>query len=160
MTMTPWNLPHGQWSKKLTMTMTPSILSMVKLTNFDHLTTVILKFWPWSWSKIFDHLTVTPGRRPNFDHLTTVILKFWPWSWSKIFDHLTVTPGRRPNGQKIVVIFFFFFLWSTDVGLQLARRLSHRVPRGQLLLAAPKDSLERYHKHNNNKYQRNRPRES
>ena len=34
------------------------------------------------------------------------------------------------------------------------RRLSHRVPRGQLLLAAPKDSLERYHKHNNNKYQR------
>ena len=33
---------HGQWSK---------------LTNFDHLTTVILKFWLWSWSKIFDHLT-------------------------------------------------------------------------------------------------------
>ena len=50
--------------------------------------------------------------------------------------------------------------WSTDVGLQLARRLSHRVPRGQLLLAAPKDSQSRYHKHNNNKYQRNRPRES
>ena len=29
MTMTPWNLPHGQWSKKLNMTMTPSILPMV-----------------------------------------------------------------------------------------------------------------------------------
>ena len=29
MTMTSWNLPHGQWSKKLTMTMTPSILPMV-----------------------------------------------------------------------------------------------------------------------------------
>ena len=25
MTMTPWNLPHGQWSKKLTMTTKPSI---------------------------------------------------------------------------------------------------------------------------------------
>ena len=67
--------------------------SMVKLTNFDHLTTVILEFWPWSWSKM-----------AIFDHLTTAILKFWPWSWSKIFDHLTMTPGRRPNGQKIVVI--------------------------------------------------------
>ena len=66
---------------------------MVKLTNFDHLTTVILEFWPWSWSKM-----------AIFDHLTTAILKFWPWSWSKIFDHLTMTPGRRPNGQKIVVI--------------------------------------------------------
>ena len=67
--------------------------SMVKLTNFGHLTTEILEFWPWSWSKI-----------AIFDHLTTAILKFWPWSWSKIFDHLTMTPGRRPNGQKIVVI--------------------------------------------------------
>ena len=95
MTMTPWNLPHGQWSKKLTMTMTPSILPLVngQLTNFDHLTTVILEFWPWSWSKM-----------AIFDHLTTAILKFWPWSWSKIFDHLTMTPGRRPNGHKIVVI--------------------------------------------------------
>ena len=33
--------------------------------NFDHLTMVMLKFWPWSWSKIFDHMTMTPGRRPN-----------------------------------------------------------------------------------------------
>ena len=66
---------------------------MVKLANFDHLTTAILKFWPRSWSKM-----------ANFDHLTTVILKFWPWSWSEIFDHLTMTPGRRPNGQKIMVI--------------------------------------------------------
>ena len=66
---------------------------MVKLTNFDHLTTVILEFWPWSWSKT-----------AIFDHLTTAIFKFWPWSWSKIFDYLTMTPGHRPNGQKIVVI--------------------------------------------------------
>ena len=66
---------------------------MVKITNFDHLTMAILKFWLWSWSKMV-----------NFDHLTTDNLKFWPWSWSKIFDHLTMTPGRRPNGQKIMVI--------------------------------------------------------
>ena len=31
--------------------------------HFDHLTMVILKFW--SWSKIFDHMTMTPGPRPN-----------------------------------------------------------------------------------------------
>ena len=41
MTMTPWNLPHGQWSKKLTMTMKPSFCpwSMVKIDQFwpfDH----------------------------------------------------------------------------------------------------------------------------
>ena len=33
MIMTPWNLPHGQWSKKLTMTMTPSFLAMVMVKN-------------------------------------------------------------------------------------------------------------------------------
>ena len=33
--------------------------------NFDYLTMVIFKFWLWSWSKIFDHMTMTPGRRPN-----------------------------------------------------------------------------------------------
>ena len=32
------------------------------MANFDHLTTKISKFWPWSWSKIFDHLTMTPGQ--------------------------------------------------------------------------------------------------
>ena len=41
--------------------MTPSILLMV--TNFDHMTTVILQFWLWLWSKM-----------TNFDHLTTEIL--------------------------------------------------------------------------------------
>ena len=25
--------------------------------NFDPLTMVMLKFWPWSWSKNFDHMT-------------------------------------------------------------------------------------------------------
>ena len=35
--------------------------------NFDHLGMVMLKFWPRSWAKIFDHMsmTMTPGRRPN-----------------------------------------------------------------------------------------------
>ena len=33
--------------------------------NFDHLTIVILKFWPWSWSKHDQNMTNTPGRRPN-----------------------------------------------------------------------------------------------
>ena len=31
--------------------------------NFDHLTLVMLKFWPWSGSKSFDHMTMTPGCR-------------------------------------------------------------------------------------------------
>ena len=30
--------------------------------NFDHLIMVILKFSPWSWSKILNHVTMTPGR--------------------------------------------------------------------------------------------------
>ena len=33
--------------------------------NFDHLTIFISKFWPWSWSIIFDHMTMTPARRSN-----------------------------------------------------------------------------------------------
>ena len=69
---------------------------MVKLTNFDHLTTAILKFWPRSWYKM-----------ANFDHLTTVILKFWPWSWSKIFDHLTMTSGRTV-GQMVKKSWSFY----------------------------------------------------
>ena len=27
--------------------------------NFDHLTMFFLKFWPWSWSKFFDNMTMT-----------------------------------------------------------------------------------------------------
>ena len=34
------------------------------MTNVVHLTMVILKFWPWSWGQIFDHLTMTPGHDP------------------------------------------------------------------------------------------------
>ena len=49
---------HGQW---------------LKLANFDHLTKVILRFWPWSWSKIFDHLTMTPGSRPNGQKIVVIV---------------------------------------------------------------------------------------
>ena len=76
MIMTPWNLPHGQWSKKLTMTMAvwhPRFCQWSKLTNFDHLTMEILKFWTWSWSKFFDHLTMTPGRRPNGQKIVAIL---------------------------------------------------------------------------------------
>ena len=43
----------GGGIKALTMTMTPRNfpMVMVKMTNFDHLTAVILKFWLLSWSK-------------------------------------------------------------------------------------------------------------
>ena len=30
--------------------------------NSDHLTSIILEFWPWSWSKIIDRMTMTCGR--------------------------------------------------------------------------------------------------
>ena len=133
MTMTPWNLTHGQWSKNLTMT-TDTLefppWSMVKnviqcsnfvvksrVNHFDHGKFV---FWPWSWSKwvffgiiscqnlrltisTMKNLDFGHGHGRNFDHLTVVILKFWPWSWSTFFDHMTMTPARRPYGQKIMV---------------------------------------------------------
>ena len=53
----------GGAGKALTMTMTPSISPTdgqnLHFTIFDRLAMVILKFWPWS--KIFYHLTITPG---------------------------------------------------------------------------------------------------
>ena len=47
---------------------------------FDHLTTAILKFWPWSWSKSFDHLTMTPGRRPNGQKIVVILPP--PLTWA------------------------------------------------------------------------------
>ena len=47
--------------------------------NFDHLTMVILKFWPWLWSKNFDHMTMTPGRRPNGQKIMVALPSVkWP----------------------------------------------------------------------------------
>ena len=56
--------------------------------NFDHLTMVILKFWPWSLSKFFDHLTMTPRRRPNGQKIMVAL------------------PPPPPNCLKIVEVFF------------------------------------------------------
>ena len=56
---------------------------MVKMANFDHMTTAILKFWPWSWSKIFDHLTITPGRGPIGQKIMVIlppkVKPVFPW---------------------------------------------------------------------------------
>ena len=41
--------------------------------NVDHLTTSLLKFWPWS--KIFDHMIMTV-RRPNGQKIMVALL-FW-----------------------------------------------------------------------------------
>ena len=46
------------------------------MADFDHLTTDILKFWSWSWSKIFDHLTMTPGRGPNGQKIMVILVSF------------------------------------------------------------------------------------
>ena len=40
------------------------LLRQKKISCSVNLTMVMLKFWPWSGSKIFDHMTMTPGRRP------------------------------------------------------------------------------------------------
>ena len=41
--------------------------------NLDHLTMVILKFWPWSWSKNLDHMTMTPGRMSNSQEIMVAL---------------------------------------------------------------------------------------
>ena len=105
MTMTPWNLPHGQWSKKLTMTMKPSISPMVSgqggggkaptmtMTpwNLTHgqwskkltMATDILESAPWSIVKmvILRSNFVVRSTVYHFDHRKFV---FRPWPWSKL----------------------------------------------------------------------------
>ena len=50
-------------------------LGVTSTFNLDHLTTAILKFWPWLiWLKIFDHSTMTPGRRPNGQIIKVILL--------------------------------------------------------------------------------------
>ena len=64
MTMTPWNLTHGQWSKNLTMA------------------TDILESAPWSMVKkvILWSIFVVRSKVNHFDHKKFV---FRPWPWSK-----------------------------------------------------------------------------
>ena len=64
MTMTPWNLTHGQWSKNLTMA------------------TDILESAPWSMVKmviLWSNLVVK-SKVYHFDHRK---FAFRPWLWSK-----------------------------------------------------------------------------
>ena len=81
--------------------------SWSKKTNFDHLTTAISKFWPWSRSKIFDHLTMTPERRPNGQKFM-VILPPPPPSLGvdcskTVFTQLPLNPARyKSTYQKVV----------------------------------------------------------
>ena len=64
MTMTPWNLTHGQWSKNLTMA------------------TDTLESAPWSMVKmvVFWSILVVKSKVYHFDHRK---FAFRPWSWSK-----------------------------------------------------------------------------
>ena len=70
MTMTPWNLAHGLWSKNLTMA------------------TDILESAPWTMVKMVFLCSnlVVESKVYHFDHRK---FGFWPWSWSK-FYHLTM----------------------------------------------------------------------
>ena len=102
MTMTPWNMTHGQWSKNLTMVtdiLESAPWSMVKVVilwsnfvvrstvyHFDH-RKFVFHSWPWSimvflvkfCGKIFrltiltmENLDFGHGHGRNFDHLTMV----------------------------------------------------------------------------------------
>ena len=95
MTMTPWNLTHGQWSKKLTMAtdiLESASWSMVKMVilwsnfvvrskvyHFDHGKFV---FRPWPWSK-WEFLWLNFEEKFSVDHFDHGKFGFWPWSWLK-----------------------------------------------------------------------------
>ena len=56
--------------------------------NFDQSTMVIKKFWPQSWSIIFD-MTMEPGLRPNGQNIVVAL-----------------TPPPPPYAVASVMIFF------------------------------------------------------
>ena len=76
---------------------------MVEIFTICHLTMVFLKFKPWSWSKFFDHMTMTPGRRSN---------------GQKIMVALPLTPPP-PNHfwSKTSSTLFCFWLLNTNPAL-------------------------------------------
>ena len=53
-----------------------------------------LKFWSWSWSKIFDHLTMTPGRRPNGQKVMVIL-------HPPLITHLKTSVGKVCPGFQI-----------------------------------------------------------
>ena len=89
--------------------------------NFDYLTMVLLKFWPWSWSKIVDHLTMTPGRRSNGQkivvtgHLTPLTYRSWILTMFMV-KILIILPWMFYNGcgkNRLIV------RWKNTPGLLL-----------------------------------------
>ena len=69
------------------------------MVNFDHLTTEILEFFPWSWSKIFDHLTMTPGRRPNGQKIVVILPPLNRGGGGGKALTMTMTPWNLTHGQ-------------------------------------------------------------
>ena len=79
--------------------------------NVDHLTMVILKFRPWSWSKIFDHMTMTPGCRPNGQkimvalpppNLSLILILFSGWRQGQKFVAVWTAKNRgAATGQNV-----------------------------------------------------------
>ena len=79
--MTPGRRPDGQ---KIIVILPPELRikwMLEKLTNFGHLTMIIIKTWPWSWSKMtnFDRLTM---ENLTMENLTMENLIFWPCFFS------------------------------------------------------------------------------
>ena len=86
MTMTPWNLTHGQWSKNLTMT------------------TDTLEFPPWSMVEtvILCSNFVVKSEVIYFDHKKFV---FWPWSWLKwVFLWLNFLAKFKDNHLDLLIL--------------------------------------------------------
>ena len=65
MSMTPWNLPYGQWSKNLTLA-TDTLAGICPVVNGQNVH--------------FEFNFVVKFQVDHFDHRT---FGFWPWSWSK-----------------------------------------------------------------------------
>ena len=65
--------------------------------NFGHLTIVISKFWPWSWSKIFDHMTMTPARRPYGQKIMVALPP--PLNFSRSGSNLICKPGKSKSAK-------------------------------------------------------------
>ena len=81
--------------------------------NFDHMTIVISKFWPWSWSKIFDHMTMTPARRPygqkimvalpppKFENISEYFVLDKHFNCNSVFKHVCILckAASRPESD-------------------------------------------------------------
>ena len=102
---------------------------------FDHLTTAILKFWPWSWSNIFDHLTMTPGRRPNGQKIVVILP---PQICSRLNSEILIARRICLDSDSVLFQCHRLFIDSQTVGilqtdhhpcfLTVFRLMSHHFP--------------------------------